>query len=103
MTDSDLKLRLIACAVSDDWAGARKALDSLVFGEQYTGGPVACDTCEYRKAGEVEQCLTGGLTYSEMRAWRAGKKIEAIKAYRARVGCGLREAKEACERVGGVL
>jgi ribosomal protein L7/L12 len=96
MADSDLKLRLIACAVSEDWAGARKALDSLARVSMST----VCDTCEWRKAGEVEQVLVGGLSFSEMSACRVGNKIDAIKSYRARVGCGLREAKEACDKFG---
>jgi ribosomal protein L7/L12 len=32
---------------------------------------------------------------------RAGKKLQAIKAYRDRTGAGLAEAKEAVERMGG--
>jgi ribosomal protein L7/L12 len=32
---------------------------------------------------------------------RAGKKIEAVKVYRRLTGAGLREAKEAVERIGG--
>jgi len=31
----------------------------------------------------------------------AGKLIEAIKLYRARTGCGLKEAKDAVERIAG--
>jgi hypothetical protein len=31
----------------------------------------------------------------------AGKLIEAIKLYRARAGCGLKEAKDAVERIAG--
>ena len=32
---------------------------------------------------------------------RAGKKLQAIKAYRERTGAGLAEAKEAVERMAG--
>ena len=38
-------------------------------------------------------------TYSEYELARDGQKIAAIKAYRTRTGAGLREAKDAIERV----
>lgn len=64
-----------------------------------------------RRAARVEQKLDLildhlGLTAPEpwrdevTRLLRAGKKIEAIKTYREATGAGLKESKEAVERLG---
>jgi len=44
------------------------------------------------------------LTEEEMRILRTGTLIERIRVYRNAMGCGLKEAKDACEKImyGGV-
>lgn len=64
-----------------------------------------------RRAARIEHKLDlilGHLGLTEPEPWsdevnallRAGKKIQAIKVYREATGAGLREAKEAVDKLG---
>ena len=61
-------------------AEAKQAIDRMVVGEAATTGVPKAD-------GSVEEALA------------AGNKIEAVKRYRDQHGVGLREAKDAVERM----
>lgn len=49
----------------------------------------------------IEYLAGSGVPSAALEALRAGNKIEAIKLYREATGAGLKEAKEAIERVEG--
>jgi len=63
-------------------------------------GPVRCG--EPTGSDRIATRLGAVQEFDEIRALlRDGKKIQAIRVYRDRTGAGLKEAKDAVERLAG--
>ena len=55
-------------------------------------------TISYKEMMSRGEALIDGLTTSEIDALTTKRKILAIKLHRSRIGCGLKESKEAVEK-----
>ena len=70
--------------------------------EQFVEMAHAYSGCEVWHQNFIDLHLPDATFEEEVkRLDAAGKLIEAIKLYRARTGCGLKEAKDAVERIAG--